>query len=93
MGLNRRSGLRCLFRLRVRHNPDRPARFCVYLPLRLRRGERLTLARIGASQTKIQGVMATEIVVVIAMSVLLSALLTLLTHQFGLALMQQLLLS
>lgn len=37
--------------------------------------------------------MATEIVVVIAMSVLLSALLTLLTHQFGLALIQQLLMN
>ena len=64
-----------------------------YLSLRLRRGERFTLARIGASRGQIQTLMATEIVVVIAMSLALSALLTLLTHQFGLALMQQLLLS
>jgi putative ABC transport system permease protein len=64
-----------------------------YLSLRLRRGERFTLARIGASNLQIQALMATEIVVVVVVSLLLSAVLTLLTQQFGLSLMQQLLLS
>ena len=64
-----------------------------YLSLRLRKGERYTLARIGASTLQIQTLMATEIAAVLVLSLLLSGLLTLLTHRFALTLMQQLLLS
>ena len=64
-----------------------------YLSLRLRRGERFTLARIGASRLQIVTLMATEVVVVLSLSLVLSLLLTLLTQQFGLSLMHQLLLS
>ena len=62
-----------------------------YLSLRLRRGERFTLARIGASNLQIHVLMATEVLVVALISLVLASLLTLLTWQFGLALMQQLL--
>ena len=62
-----------------------------YLSLRLRRGERFTLARIGASNLQIQILMATEVLVVALISLVLASLLMLLTRQFGLALMQQLL--
>lgn len=64
-----------------------------YLSLQLRHGERFTLARIGASKLQIKTLMATEIIVVVGLSLLLSALLMVLTQQFGLTLMQQLLLS
>jgi ABC-type antimicrobial peptide transport system permease subunit len=62
-----------------------------YLSLRLRRGERFTLARIGASTLQIHVLMATEVLVVALISLVLASLLTLLTWKFGLALMQQLL--
>jgi putative ABC transport system permease protein len=64
-----------------------------YLSLQLRAGERFTLARIGASRLQITALMATEVLVVIILGVALSTLLTLLTSQFGLALMQQLIMS
>ena len=61
-----------------------------YLSLRLRRGERHTLARIGASRFQVQALMATEIVAVLLVSALLCGLLILATRQYGMALMQQL---
>jgi ABC-type antimicrobial peptide transport system permease subunit len=62
-----------------------------FLSLRLRRGERFTLARIGASREQIILLMATEVVTVILVSGALSALLILLTHQYGMQMLQQLL--
>ena len=64
-----------------------------FLSLRLRRGERFTLARIGASREQIILLMATEVVTVILVSGALSALLIVLTHQYGMQMLQQLLLS
>ena len=64
-----------------------------FLSLRLRRGERFTLARIGASRDQIILLMATEVVTVILVSGALSALLIMLTNQYGMQLLQQLLLS
>lgn len=64
-----------------------------YLSLRLRRGERHTLARIGASRGQIQVLMATEVVAVLLLSALLSGLLIVLTRQYGMLLLQQLILS
>jgi putative ABC transport system permease protein len=64
-----------------------------YLSLRLRKGERYTLARIGASALQIQILMATEIITVLLLSALLSFCLTLVTRHYGITLMQQLLLS
>jgi putative ABC transport system permease protein len=63
------------------------------LSLRLRQGERFTLARIGASQTQIFLLMATEIITVLLVSAGLSALLIIATQQFGMQLLQQLLLT
>lgn len=62
-----------------------------YLSLRLRRGERFTLARIGASNAQIQVLMATEVLVVVLISLILASLLSMLTWRYGLVLMQQLL--
>ena len=64
-----------------------------YLSLRLRKGERYTLARIGASGLQIQILMATEIITVLVLSATLSFCLMLVTRQYGIILMQQLLLS
>jgi putative ABC transport system permease protein len=64
-----------------------------FLSLRLRRGERFTLARIGASREQIIFLMATEVVTVILVSSALSALLIVLTHQYGMQMLQQLLVS
>jgi putative ABC transport system permease protein len=64
-----------------------------YLSLRLRQGERFTLARIGAGQWQIQLLMATEVASVLLVSACLSWLLMLITHKFGIQLLQQLLLS
>ncbi len=64
-----------------------------FLSLRLRQGERFTLARIGASQGQIILLMATEVVTVILVSTALSALLVMLTNQYGMQMLQQLLLS
>ncbi len=61
-----------------------------YLSLRLRKGERHTLARIGASRFQIQLLMATEVVAVLLLSALLSTVLILLTRQYGMVLLQQL---
>ena len=61
--------------------------------MRLRQGERFTLARIGASQGQIILLMATEVVTVILVSTALSALLVMLTNQYGMQMLQQLLLS
>lgn len=62
-----------------------------YLSLRLRKGERFTLARIGASRWQIQALMATEVIFVLLLSAVLSAILIALTRQYGMALLQQLL--
>ena len=64
-----------------------------YLSLRLRKGERHTLANIGASRQQVQLLMATEVLTVIVLSALFAALLVYFTGQFGLPLMQQVLLS
>ncbi len=60
-----------------------------YLSLRLRRGERFTLARIGASRLQTYTLMATEVMSVVLVSGLLSALLLALTEYYGVALLQQ----
>ena len=64
-----------------------------YLSLRLRKGERFTLARIGASRWQIQALMATEVIFVLLLSAVLSAILIALTRQYGMALLQQLLMT
>jgi hypothetical protein len=64
-----------------------------FLSLRLRQGERFTLARIGAGQLQIHVLMATEIISVLLLSTGLSALLILATQEFGMQLLQQLLLT
>ncbi|MEH6570141.1 MAG: ABC transporter permease [Halioglobus sp.] len=64
-----------------------------YLSLQLRRSERFTLARIGASRMQVQTLMATEVIFVLLLTVLLSSLLIALTQRYGMALLQQLLLS
>ena len=64
-----------------------------YLSLRLRKGERHTLANIGASRQQVQLLMATEMLTVLVLSALFAALLVYFTSQFGLPLMQQVLLS
>lgn len=64
-----------------------------FLSLRLRQGERFTLARIGASQLQIIGLMATEVIAVVLLSAVLSTLLIAVTEQYGMQLLQQLLLN
>lgn len=64
-----------------------------YLSLRLRRGERFTLARIGASRIQVQILMATEVIFVLLLSLALSSLLLALAQRYGMALLQQLLLT
>ncbi len=64
-----------------------------YLSLQLRQGERFTLARIGASRMQVQALMATEVVCVLLLSTCLSAVLIILTRQYGMAVLQQLLLT
>ena len=64
-----------------------------YLSLRLRKGERHTLSRIGASQLQVQTLMATEIITVLLLSALLSGVLMIITKQYGITLIQQLLLN
>lgn len=63
------------------------------LSLRLRQGERFTLSRIGASQSQIFLLMASEIATVLLVSACLSALLILATQRFGMQLLQKLLLT
>ena len=62
------------------------------LSLRLRKGERYTLERIGASRAQIRFLMATEISFVLLLSAVLTAVLVALTERYGMALMQGLLL-
>lgn len=64
-----------------------------FLSLRLRQGERFTLARIGASRWQIHLLMATEIITVVLLSSFFAGLLILVTQQFGIQLLQQLLLT
>jgi len=64
-----------------------------YLSLRLRKGERFTLARIGASRLQIQVLMATEVVAVLLLSAILSTALIAITQIYGMALLQQILLT
>ena len=64
-----------------------------YLSLRLRKVERYTLARIGASRLQVQALMATEIITVLLLSAVMSSLLVFLTQQYGITLMQELLLT
>jgi len=53
------------------------------LSLRLRRRERLTLFKIGGSRQAVAGLLMAEVLAVIAASVVLAAVLTLLTRRFG----------
>jgi putative ABC transport system permease protein len=62
-----------------------------YLSLQSRRGERYTLARIGASQLQVQSLMATEIITVLLLSAVLTSLLVIVTRHYGITLMQELL--
>ena len=64
-----------------------------YLSLRLRSGERFTLARIGASRLQVQVLMATEVICVLLISAVLATVLIFLTRQYGISMMQQLLLT
>ena len=64
-----------------------------YLSLQLRRGERFTLARIGASRLQVHTLMATEVIFVLVVSAILSAILLALAQRYGIALLQQLLLA
>jgi putative ABC transport system permease protein len=64
-----------------------------YLSLQLRRGERYTLARIGASRLQVQVLMATEVICVLLLSACLAAVLIMLTRHYGMAVLQQLLLN
>ncbi len=64
-----------------------------YLSLRLRSGERFTLARIGASRLQVQALMATEVICVLLISAALATVLIFLTRQYGISMMQQLLLT
>jgi putative ABC transport system permease protein len=64
-----------------------------YLSLQLRQGERYTLARIGASSFQLQLLMAAEVICVLLLSVILSLLLIALTRHYGMAVLQQLLVS
>ncbi len=64
-----------------------------YLSLRLRKRERFTLAQIGASRLQIHALMATEVVAVLALSAVCAAVLMAVTDRYGMALLQQLLLS
>ncbi|HEB27228.1 MAG TPA: hypothetical protein ENI05_05555 [Porticoccus sp.] len=61
------------------------------LSLRLRKGERFTLSRIGASRMQIRLLMATEIICVLFVSACLAGLLILATEYYGVQLLQQLL--
>lgn len=63
-----------------------------FLSLRLRQGERFTLARIGASRGQVLALMATEIVSVMLVSALFTGVLILATERYGIQLLQQLLL-
>ena len=63
-----------------------------FLSMRLRQGERFTLARIGASQLQIVVLMATEVIAVLLLSAVLCVLLVMLTERYGMQLLQQLLL-
>jgi putative ABC transport system permease protein len=63
-----------------------------YLSLRLRKGERYTLERIGAGRAQILFLMAVEISFVLLLSAALTALLVSLTERYGMALLQGLLL-
>lgn len=53
------------------------------LSLRLRRSEVVTLHKIGASQKRVLGILASEIVVVVFLGLCLAGLLTILTAIFG----------
>jgi putative ABC transport system permease protein len=63
------------------------------LSLRLRRRERLTLYKIGGSQSVIAGVMAAEVIAVLIASSLLAMMLTLFVARYGTDLIRGLLLS
>jgi putative ABC transport system permease protein len=65
----------------------------ILLSLRLRRRERLTLFKIGGSQSVIAGVMAAEIMAVIIASSLLALTLTVIVDRYGAGLIRTLLLS
>jgi putative ABC transport system permease protein len=62
------------------------------LSLQLRHSERQTLAKIGASRWQIGTLMAAELLAVLVASLLLAGLLMLLTREYGMLLLQQLLL-
>jgi len=53
------------------------------LSLRLRRREIATIVKIGGAKQQVWGIVASEMILVIACSVVLAALLTALTHHYG----------
>ncbi len=64
-----------------------------FLSLRLRKGERFTLARIGASKIQIFLLMAIEVISVLFVSAFFSSLLILATESYGIQLLQKFLLT
>jgi len=64
-----------------------------FLSLRLRQGERFTLIRIGAAQWQVNTLMAIEMVSVLLLSAIFSSLLLLITENYGIQLLQEILLS
>jgi putative ABC transport system permease protein len=63
------------------------------LSLRLRRREIDTMFKIGASRSRVTGTLASEVIVVLALAILLAAVLTALTSQYGTDIIENLILS
>jgi putative ABC transport system permease protein len=63
------------------------------LSFRLRQREIETMVKIGGAQSSVVAILASEVVMVLALGLLLAGLLTLLTQRFGLAAIRALLLS
>ncbi|MCJ8318350.1 MAG: ABC transporter permease [Colwellia sp.] len=63
------------------------------LSLQLRKNERFTLARIGASKQQIHFIMAIEVITVIVFGSLLAVVLSVLTNQYGISLIQNIIVS
>lgn len=64
-----------------------------FLSLRLRKGERFTLTRIGASRPQVGLLMAIEIITVLLISTLISALLLITTEKYGMVFLQEFILT
>jgi putative ABC transport system permease protein len=63
------------------------------LSLRLRRREIDTMFKIGASRSRVTGTLASEVIVVLALAILLAAVMTALTSQYGTDIIDNLILS